>query len=161
MNLSKPSLFLAFVFGFQNELVKVTDLLEKNDELSDVVAELSKYYVHIKKASEKTNELSKFLHEPSADIEEKIKRISNRDGNIFENAAEFVPTRKKNSHISFGVGAHYCVGAFLARIEAKVALQVLFEKCPDLIGIKIESDATSALVEIPFKRGGQSIITYS
>lgn len=55
----------------QNDLfrTKTTELLEKNDELSDVVAELGKYYVHIKKASEKTAELSKFLHEPDAEIE--------------------------------------------------------------------------------------------
>lgn len=58
----------------QNDLfrTKTTELLEKNDELSDVVAELGKYYVHIKKASEKTAELSKFLHEPDAEIEWKI-----------------------------------------------------------------------------------------
>ena len=58
----------------QNELFrqKTTELLEKNDELSDVVAELGKYYVHIKKASEKTAELSKYLHEPDAEIEGKI-----------------------------------------------------------------------------------------
>ena len=31
---------------------KITELLDKNDELSEVVAELSKYYVHIKRASE-------------------------------------------------------------------------------------------------------------
>lgn len=51
---------------------KTTELLEKNDELSDVVAELGKYYVHIKKASEKTAELSKYLHEPDADMEGKL-----------------------------------------------------------------------------------------
>ena len=51
----------------QNTLLKqkTMELLDRNDELSDVVAELSKYYVHIKKASEKTSELNKFLQEPS------------------------------------------------------------------------------------------------
>ena len=58
----------------QNALLKqkTTELLEKNDDLSDVVAELSKYYVHMKKAAEKTSELSKFLHTPNPDIEEKM-----------------------------------------------------------------------------------------
>ena len=58
----------------QNALLKqkTTELLEKNDDLSDVVAELSKYYVHIKKAAEKTNELSKYLHTPNPNIEEKM-----------------------------------------------------------------------------------------
>jgi len=52
---------------------KVSELLDKNDDLSDVVSELSKYYVHIKKAAEKTNELTKFLQNPNPDIEEKIR----------------------------------------------------------------------------------------
>jgi len=71
-------------FTHQNAILKekVTDLLEKNDELSEVVAELSKYYVHIKRASEKSSELSKFLHEPNADMEDKIKKISQRNDNI-------------------------------------------------------------------------------
>ena len=58
----------------QNDLFreKTTELLEKNDELSDVVAELGKYYVHIKKASEKSTELSKLLHEPDEEIEGKL-----------------------------------------------------------------------------------------
>lgn len=61
-------------FTHQNSILKekVTELLEKNDELSDVVSELSKYYVHIKKASEKSSELSKFLQTPNPLIEEKM-----------------------------------------------------------------------------------------
>ncbi len=62
----------------QNDLFreKTTELLEKNDELSDVVAELGKYYVHIKKASEKSTELSKLLHEPDEEIEGKLWNLS-------------------------------------------------------------------------------------
>ncbi|MFA6255766.1 MAG: hypothetical protein WC606_01160 [Candidatus Absconditabacterales bacterium] len=58
----------------QNALLKqkTMELLEKNDDLSDVVTELSKYYVHLKKAAEKTTELSKYLHTPNPDIEEKM-----------------------------------------------------------------------------------------
>ncbi|MBO4516419.1 hypothetical protein J5751_03150 [bacterium] len=65
----------------QNTLLKqkTMELLDRNDELSDVVAELSKYYVHIKKASEKTSELNKFLQEPSDVIEEKIKKFSQKE----------------------------------------------------------------------------------
>ena len=61
-------------FTMQNEILKekTTELLAKNDELNDVVVELSKYYVHIKKASEKTEELSKYLTEPDEEVEEKI-----------------------------------------------------------------------------------------
>jgi uncharacterized coiled-coil DUF342 family protein len=61
-------------FSAQNDILKskAGELLDKNDELHDVVAELSKYYVHIKKASEKSSELSSFLREPDSELEEKI-----------------------------------------------------------------------------------------
>ncbi len=58
----------------QNEILKVkmAEFLNKNDDLSKVVGELSKYYYHIKKASEKTDELSQFLKQPDIVIEEKM-----------------------------------------------------------------------------------------
>ena len=64
----------------QNAILKqkTTELLEKNDDLSDVVAELSKYYVHLKKAAEKTTELSKYLHTPNPDIEQKMQPFLDR-----------------------------------------------------------------------------------
>lgn len=66
-------------FTQQNGILKekITELLEKNDDLSGVVTELSKYYVHLKKAAEKTTELNKFLHTPNPDIEEKINHYAN------------------------------------------------------------------------------------
>jgi arginine deiminase len=59
----------------QNTILKhnVSELLDKNDDLSGVVSELSKYYVHIKRAAEKTSELTKFLQNPNPDMEEKIR----------------------------------------------------------------------------------------
>jgi len=63
-------------FTQQNTILKekMTEILEKNDELSEVVSELSKYYYHMKKASEKTAELIKFLQSPDEQIEEKMER---------------------------------------------------------------------------------------
>ena len=72
----------------QNELFreKTTELLEKNDELSDVVAELWKYYVHMKKASEKTAELSKYLHDPDEEMQEKLDSLSESEKNQLKNS---------------------------------------------------------------------------
>lgn len=48
-------------------------------------------------------------------------------------ANEFDPQRPtKDLHISFGHGAHHCLGAPLARLEATVALPALFERFPNL-----------------------------
>ncbi|MEU6039494.1 cytochrome P450 [Actinomadura sp. NPDC047616] len=41
-------------------------------------------------------------------------------------------TRADKEHLSFGHGTHYCFGAPLARLEARIALPALFERFPDL-----------------------------
>ena len=63
-------------YMLQNQILKeeAWKLLDKNDNLNDVVSELSTYYVHIKKASEKTQELNEYLANPDEMIEEKIKK---------------------------------------------------------------------------------------
>jgi hypothetical protein len=68
-------------FSAQNDILKskAGELLDKNDELNNVVAELSKYYVHIKKASEKSSELSSYLKEPDPELEEKIHKQLKKD----------------------------------------------------------------------------------
>ena len=63
-------------YMLQNQILKekTTELLEKNDDLNEVVWELSTYYVHIKKASEKTQELNEYLTTADETIGEKIKK---------------------------------------------------------------------------------------
>jgi len=51
---------------------KMSEFLTKNDDLSKVVWELSKYYYHLKKASEKTEEFVKYLKSPDPEIEERM-----------------------------------------------------------------------------------------
>jgi cytochrome P450 len=57
---------------------------------------------------------------------------ANRDEAKFPSAADFLPSRTPNQHVSFGAGIHFCVGAPLARLEMQTALRVLFERLPDL-----------------------------
>jgi cytochrome P450 len=57
---------------------------------------------------------------------------ANRDEAKFATAADFVPLRAPNPHVSFGAGIHFCVGAPLARLEMQTALRVLFERLPGL-----------------------------
>ncbi len=67
-------------YMLQNQILKekTTELLEKNDELNEVVSELSMYYVHIKKASLKTQELNEYLTNPDEALEEKIKKTNKK-----------------------------------------------------------------------------------
>ncbi len=58
---------------------------------------------------------------------------ANRDESVFERANEFDITRPvKGNHVGFGVGAHFCVGAGLARRELDVTLRLLTERLPEL-----------------------------
>ena len=60
---------------------------------------------------------------------------ANRDPSRFEDPDEFRLDRKMGSegyHISFGSGAHFCPGAWTARLEAKTAIEVLARRLPKL-----------------------------
>ena len=57
---------------------------------------------------------------------------ANHDPAIFEQAEVFDISRKNNRHIGFGAGMHYCIGAPLARMETRIALQVLLARSPNL-----------------------------
>ncbi|MBK5993108.1 cytochrome P450 [Streptomyces microflavus] len=57
---------------------------------------------------------------------------ANRDPARYSDASRFDITRDARGHIAFGHGIHYCLGAPLARIEARVAIRSLLERCPEL-----------------------------
>ena len=58
----------------QNQILKakVTELYAKNDDLTQVVSELSRYYYNIKMGASKVAELSEYLQIPDADIERRV-----------------------------------------------------------------------------------------
>lgn len=57
---------------------------------------------------------------------------ANRDEQQFERADQFDITRQNNRHLSFGMGAHYCLGAPLARLEGQIAITALLKRMPEL-----------------------------
>ncbi len=47
-------------------------------------------------------------------------------------AEEFDIHRRPERHLAFGYGAHFCMGAALARMEGRVALEEIYARLPDL-----------------------------
>jgi cytochrome P450 family 142 subfamily A polypeptide 1 len=56
---------------------------------------------------------------------------ANRDAQVFDAPDEFRIARKSN-HLAFGVGAHFCLGSNLARMEMRVAFTELLRRLPNM-----------------------------
>ncbi|MEU5030941.1 cytochrome P450 [Streptomyces milbemycinicus] len=63
---------------------------------------------------------------------------ANRDPRVFDEPIEFRPGRDPNPHLTFSRGIHYCIGAGLARLEGRIALDILFDRFPTIATIPDE-----------------------
>lgn len=76
---------------------------------------------------------------------------ANRDPGIFPDPHRFDIGRRGAAHLSFGGGAHVCIGQHLARLEAQVAVHGIVTRFPELR--LAEPDARPVWRQVPFFRG--------
>jgi len=69
---------------------------------------------------------------------------ANRDAKEFDDPDSFRVERNP-THVAFGIGNHFCLGANLGRMELRVALEQLLQRLPDM----------------EFSRGGPEIVPSS
>ena len=78
---------------------------------------------------------------------------ANRDPSVFQNPDRLDVTRPAGPHLGYAHGAHYCVGAALARIQTEVALTAVLQRFPTLALVgepRYEPDpGTWRLAELP------------
>ncbi|MEU6714570.1 cytochrome P450 [Nonomuraea sp. NPDC046802] len=76
--------------------------------------------------------------------------VANRDPRQFPNPDVFDPGRDPNPHVGFGRGIHFCLGAPLARLEGRVALNILLDRFNPL---RTDPDDPAELMPTPTMTG--------
>jgi cytochrome P450 len=71
---------------------------------------------------------------------------ANRDPEVFPEPDRLDLARADNRHLSFGHGAHFCLGAALARVEAQIVIPTLLRRFPDLDGDRAPTKWKRSLV---------------
>jgi len=79
---------------------------------------------------------------------------ANRDEEQFPDAECFDIDRPAQEHVAFSHGIHYCLGASLARLEARVAFETLFSRCRSL---ELAADSIP-MVDSAILRGPKSVL---
>ncbi len=81
---------------------------------------------------------------------------ADRDPAVFEDPGTFNVGRATNPHLAFSGGAHYCLGAPLARMHAEVALPALLSRLP---GLQLTEPPTW-LGSVPVRQIGAMPVTW-
>ena len=106
-------------------------LLDHPDQLKRLLADPSLVPTAVEEMIRWVSPVKQFMRTATDDYELRGVRIAagesvllsypsaNRDSDVFENADTFDVGRDPNRHVGFGFGAHYCLGAGLARMEGR------------------------------------------
>jgi cytochrome P450 len=68
---------------------------------------------------------------PAGSVMLLVNGSANRDARRYADADRFDVARKDTHHLSFGSGLHFCMGAGLARLEGRLALDEVLKRWPD------------------------------
>ena len=84
---------------------------------------------------------------------------ANRQADIFEEPSTFdIHRPNANRHISFGRGIHFCLGAKMARFEARIVLEVLADRLPSLS--LVDGQEYESFPNITFRGPEQLFVEY-
>jgi cytochrome P450 len=79
---------------------------------------------------------------------------ANHDPDVFADPHRFDIGRDASEHLGFGSGIHVCLGASLARLECRIAMQAFLQRFP---GVRLDPSRPPARRRLPFFRGFTSL----
>jgi len=112
-------------------------LLQRPDQLARVAADPALAGSAVEEALRHNSPVQMLWRTPTEDVEVAGTRIpqgatvaplfgsANRDETVFAEPDRFDVERRPKEHLAFGQGVHFCLGAALARLEARIALESL------------------------------------
>ncbi|WP_440118630.1 cytochrome P450 [Paenibacillus sp. QZ-Y1] len=127
-------------------------LLEHPELVPTAVEETLRYYppiVAIGRVAKETVELNGQTIQAGEQVIAWV-GSANRDAAQFDQSDRFVPDRKPNRHMGFGFGIHFCLGAPLARLEARVVLQTMLRQMEN---IQLVPETVLQPIQSPFVFG--------
>ncbi|MFD6168756.1 cytochrome P450 [Streptomyces coeruleorubidus] len=80
---------------------------------------------------------------------------ANRDSSVYTDAETFDPDRPERTHLGFGHGVHFCIGASLARVELRIVFATLARRLPglrlakELDELEVRTTLTGGVTELP------------
>jgi cytochrome P450 len=92
------------------------------------------------------------VHIPAGTMAILVIAAANRDPRQFEDPGRFDPERKIAQHLSFGMGAHYCLGFILARMQCQAVIAELVKSFK-----RIEIGGATSYREQLLERGYQTL----
>lgn len=113
----------------------IPTLLESDQQADKVVAEILRYDPPLHLFTRYAQHDVDLGHGVVVKQDEQIALLlacANRDPAKFKECNTFDPGREDTATLGLGAGTHFCVGAYLAKLELRIALQTLFKRIPDL-----------------------------
>ena len=130
-------------------------LLERPELYAQVVADPGLDAIAVEESLRMDAPVLGLFRTPTSDVElhgvtipERTKAMAtygaaNRDPDVFDDPDTFRLDRDvdelRRKHLAFGLGRHFCPGAHLSRLEARIVLRALAERAPDL---RLDGDST-------------------
>jgi cytochrome P450 len=134
--------------GFETTTTLISNtiamLLQDREQLARIQAEPSLIHTAIEEVLRLAPSLKIGARQALADVELSDGNIragetvipvfisANRDPEVFADPDSFDVSRHPNPHLSFGFGTHFCLGGPLARMQARMAIEELFARFPNM-----------------------------